>query len=59
VPPQFIECLTDRGAIEPAFRAFAMRVRIPPPLQEDFNGQFLRAGLVVNALPMTRAMRSY
>ncbi len=46
--PQFVEPQANRGTVQPSFGPVAMRTGIRPPLQEDVDRQFLRAGLVVN-----------
>jgi hypothetical protein len=47
-PPPFIERLADGGPIEPGFGLRTWYSRSSPPLQDDVNCQFLRAGLVMD-----------
>lgn len=47
-PPPLTERLADGSPIEPAFRTGIRNCGFSPPLQDDFNCEFLRAGLVMD-----------
>lgn len=42
-PPQLIQAFSYRRTVKPAFGVFILGFGIPPQLQKNFNGKFLRA----------------
>ena len=47
-PPQFVKSESDGGSLQPTTRPFSLCLRIPGQLQKYFDGEFLRAAVVMN-----------